>query len=130
MKKLHTSDKSNETLTFVENYLLNWSKWIKTGHSSKSSSPKTVNKGLIHNGIKPISPPTSTHDYSIFEAIEKSICKMPGYLRKVIRKYYLSPGSVTQKAKELNIARVTFHEYLRMAKYWLLGYWSNKPLPA
>ena len=49
---------------------------------------------------------------------------MPEKLKGVIIKYYLQPGSVLQKADEMNMSRVTFHEYLRMAKYWLLGKWS------
>ncbi len=58
------------------------------------------------------------------EKTEKAICEMPEKLKAVVLKYYLHPGSVIQKADELNMSRVTFHEYLRMAKYWLLGKWS------
>lgn len=115
MNTQNSAKKNTVVTNFIETCLNRWADSIKTKKIQDSSN---------------ITPSLELpEENNIVEIIEKAIRTMPAHLRNVIEKYYLCSGTIKQKAEELKIARVTFHEYLRMAKYWLLGYWSKVTSP-
>ena len=115
-----------EPTAAIEISLSHWARWARVkrnfglGFPSETRESKLQREGFsLPKGYQPRLPEDRDA-----EKTEKAICEMPEKLKAVVLKYYLHPGSVIQKADELNMSRVTFHEYLRMAKYWLLGKWS------
>lgn len=115
-----------EPTAAIEISLSHWARWARVkrnfglGFPSETRESKLRREGFsLSRGYQPRLPEDREA-----EKTEKAICEMPEKLKAVVLKYYLHPGSVIQKADELNMSRVTFHEYLRMAKYWLLGKWS------
>ena len=125
MKRRHSVQIVDPTAV-VEISLSHWARWARVkrnfglGFPSESRESKLRREGFyVSQGFQ-----TRLPEDREAEKTEKAICEMPEKLKGVIIKYYLQPGSVLQKADEMNMSRVTFHEYLRMAKYWLLGKWS------
>ena len=125
MKRRHSVQIVDPTAV-VEVSLSHWARWARVkrnfglGFPSESRESKLRREGFyVSQGFQ-----TRLPEDKEAEKTEKAICEMPEKLKGVIIKYYLQPGSVLQKADEMNMSRVTFHEYLRMAKYWLLGKWS------
>ena len=125
MKRRHTVQIVEPTAA-IEISLSHWARWARVkrnfglGFPSEARESKLLRQGLyISKGYQSILPEDQEA-----EKTEQAICEMPEKLKEVVIKYYLQPGSVIQKADELNMSRVTFHGYLRMAKYWLLGKWS------
>ena len=125
MKRRHSVHIVEPTAA-VEISLSHWARWARVkrnfglGFPSETRESKLRREGFnISNGFQP----RLSEDREA-EKTEKAICEMPDKLKAVVIKYYLQSGSVLQKADEMNMSRVTFHEYLRMAKYWLLGKWS------
>ena len=125
MKRRHSVQIVDPTAV-VEISLSHWARWARVkrnfglGFPSESRESKLRREGFyVSQGFQ-----TRLPEDREAEKTEKAICEMPEKLKEVIIKYYLQPGSVLQKADEMNMSRVTFHEYLRMAKYWLLGKWS------
>ena len=125
MKRRHSAQIVDPTAV-VEISLSHWARWARVkrnfglGFPSESRESKLRREGFyVSQGFQ-----TRLPEDREAEKTEKAICEMPEKLKGIIIKYYLQPGSVLQKADEMNMSRVTFHEYLRMAKYWLLGKWS------
>ena len=125
MKRRHSVQIVDPTAV-IEISLSHWARWARVkrnfglGFPSESRESKLRREGFyVSQGFQ-----TRLPEDREAEKTEKAICEMPEKLKGVIIKYYLQPGSVLQKAGEMNMSRVTFHEYLRMAKYWLLGKWS------
>ena len=125
MKRRHSVQIVDPTAV-VEISLSHWARWARVkrnfglGFPSESRESKLRREGFyVSQGFQ-----TRLPEDREAEKTEKAICEMPEKLKEIIIKYYLQPGSVLQKADEMNMSRVTFHEYLRMAKYWLLGKWS------
>lgn len=115
-----------EPTAAIELSLSHWARWARVrrnfglGFPSETRESKLRREGFyISRGFQSRLPEDREA-----EKTEQAICEMPDKLKEVVLKYYLQPGSVLEKADELNMSRVTFHEYLRMAKYWLLGKWS------
>ena len=125
MRRRHPAQAVDPTAA-VEISLSHWARWARVqrnfglGFPGETRESKLRREGFhTSRGFQTMLPEDKDA-----EKTEKAICEMPDKLKEVIIKYYLQPGSVLQKADELNMSRVTFHEYLRMAKYWLLGKWS------
>ena len=110
----------------IEISLSHWARWARVNRNFGLGFPReTRDNKLRREGIYAYQGfQTKLPDDMDAEKTEQAICEMPEKLKEVIMKYYLQPGSVLQKADELNMSRVTFHGYLRIAKYWLLGKWS------
>ncbi len=110
----------------IDNRLNHWARWARTesnfglGYPNETSIKKLMRDGII---VRSSYRPEPDDPYA--EKTEAAIRQMPKHLREVIELHYFTYGSIEQKAKELNIGRVTFHSHLRMAKYWLLGKWSH-----
>lgn len=116
---------NNHPVTEVEVKLNQWARWARTEHDyGLGFRHETYEKKLMREGTIIRSTYRPEPDDPISEETETAIKEMPEHLRKVVEKYYLKSGSVQDKARDLNMGRVTFHEHLRMAKYWLLGKWS------
>ena len=125
MKQRRTKQAVDPT-AFIEICLSHWARWARVrydfglGFPSETRENKLRREGVYaYQGFQ-----TRLPDDKEAEKTEQAICEMPEKLKEVVMKYYLQSGSVSQKANELDMSRVTFHEYLRMAKYWLLGKWS------
>ena len=126
MKRRRSSSRAADPTAFVEISLSHWARWARVrrnfglGFPTETRENKLRREGAyVYQGFQ-----TKLPDDKEAEKTEQAICEMPVKLKEVVMKYYLQSGSVLQKADELNMSRVTFHEYLRMAKYWLLGKWS------
>ncbi len=105
--------------------LSSWARWMKFSKGGEISMDASDKNKLISSSKNNLNQKYSL-EYYLADQINQAIQLMPLQLRNVVKKYYLSSGSVQSKASELNMTRVTFHEYLRVAKYWLLGYYSNE----
>jgi hypothetical protein len=126
MQTNQTAGIKNDNTKLIDAHLNCWARRTKENEDIKFKfTSETMENIFMRDEIIPDSYLESCADDDIAIEVDKAIQIMPMHLRKVIKIYYLCSGSVQQKAKELKMTRVTFHEYLRIAKYWLLGYWSK-----
>ena len=114
-----------DMLRIIEAHLIRWARWVKDASGlSLGYRRETFESRMMRQGCLPPPANFQRKEYSdeIAEQTEQTIRKMPEHLRIVVEKHYLSKGTIKQKASELKMGRVTFHEHLRMAKYWMHGY--------
>ena len=110
----------------IENRLNHWARWARVESDYGLGYPKeTAVKKLMREGVIIRNKYRPEPDDPYAEKTEAAIREMPEHLREVIETYYFDHGSIEQKAKKLEMGRVTFHAHLKMAKYWLLGKWSS-----
>jgi len=111
----------------IEHRLQAWADWYAhgcgfgLGYPSRNLMVKLQEMGTLC--VKPTRP-TPLPIHAEAEAIEKLVGELSQRYRSLadaLREYYLGEGTMTQKAKRLNMSQAQFKICVGKAKMWLSG---------
>ena len=110
----------NQHLTEVEYLLEKWGKWKKFDNENGQGYPRQSAEQAANTIRASRNRPLPEWEEEM--KIESIISQMPEWkIKKVLVYEYTSLDTPELKAKNLRMSKRTFYDYLRMAKYYVLG---------
>ena len=123
--------KDDDFMNYVQQRLEHWAQWFTRGNYYglgykliKLIEYVLMTVGIIVKSTLPKPLPCDEEAEEI-EALIKTMCKQNEYLANTLRHYYLTNGSLREKAARLNISHVHFKYCVDMAHQWLAGRLSS-----
>ena len=118
--------------TYLEDRLLEWGEWLKTGNYYNIGYPRQSSIAMfaegrcINQGLKS-RPTLDTHEAA--EEMEKLVTTMAHYnplMANCLRRYYLDQLSLRSSAQKMGVSHTQFKLYVQLAKQWLVGRMGDK----
>lgn len=105
---------------YIRERLRRWGEWCARRESGGFGYPRecSYTRMQARSDVGLVSP---EFDDEAVET-ERAVASLPDYLRDTVRSYYVAPGTVEQKARDLRIGRDTIYARIERSIPLLLGW--------